>query len=401
MAFRLRIPKPVWEPATGTYRAREDTWGEHRPFAARQVEKKLRLRCKRSGRGMKRGPSDKLSVPLDGPGRVRALGPCMQARRSDLTPKAGKPIAYKAARVALTPKMPVARAFQIIANSCLRQFQLNASLVTAHRSAEPLHQARVAIRRLRSALSLFKSIVADRNLDRFKRDFRDLSHILGDARDLDVYVARSSPVSSEDRGHSSRELKRTRRVQSERVQAYQRVISALQSKRFRSLVHDFGIWILNGPWCTSNERKRAELNRSIPEFAAHVLTRRWRRFKHRGRHLDRLTSDEQHRIRIDSKKMRYASEFFSSLIKDLKHIRRHKTFVAALESLQTVLGDLNDVRSRPAISASRSRSEAARAKTSDAQRKAAAHRGASSKRLAALLSLAVEAHRKLIHSRPF
>ena len=348
---------------------------------------------------MTRGLPTELSTPVDGTGRDRAL----QARHSDLLTEAGKSIAYKAEQIALKPDMPIADAFRIIASSCLRQFQLNASLVLACPSEEPLHQARVAIRRLRSALSLFKSVVADQRLGRFKRDFRDLSHKLGVARDLDVYVARSGPVPeiSEDRSRSSRNLKLTKVVQLEREQAYRRVTSLLQSKRFRLLMHDFEIWILAGPWCTSNEREHAGHDRSIPEFAAHVLSRRWRKFKHRGRHLDRLTSHEQHRIRIDAKKMRYASEFFSSLMKDPKHIRRHKTFVAALESLQTVLGDLNDMRSRPKTSARRSRSEAAPAKTSDAQREAAGRPGASSKRLAALLTVAVEAHRKLLHSRPF
>ena len=352
---------------------------------------------------MKRGSSADLLVLADSLDRVEARGSLTKSERSYALAVASEQSPFRAGPIELKPDMQAAEAFQIVARACVRQFRLNEPMLIASRSAEPLHQARVAMRRLRSALSLFKPVVADQDYERFKRGLRDLSHKLGEARDLDVYIARSTVSNaSENGGFPPLPLERAERVQSERQRAYQRVIGVLQSKRFRLLMHNFGIWIEAGPWCTLDEPKsQAARDQTIVDFAAHVLELRWRKLIHRGRHLDRLSSKEHHRIRIDAKKMRYASEFLSSLMADPRHRRRHKMFIAALESLQTRLGDLNDVQTEHKIVARLARSGATAARRSDAVRVAAGHRGEQMRRMAVLLRLALEAHRQLLNARPF
>jgi len=352
---------------------------------------------------MKRGSRAGLLVPADGLDRVEARGADTKSGRDYALAGGDEPSSFKAEPIELKPDMPAAEAFQIIAHACVRQFRLNEPLLIARRSAEPLHQARVAMRRLRSALSLFRPVVEDQEYERFKRGLRDISHKLGEARDLDVYVARSTVSNASENGDfPPLALERAGPVQSERDRAYQRVISALKSKRFRLLMHNFGIWFEADPWCTWDEPKnQAARNQTIMEFAAHVLELRWRKLKHRGRHLDRLSSEEHHRIRIDAKKMRYASEFLSSLMADPRHRRRHKMFIAALESLQTRLGDLNDVQTEHEIVARLARSGATAARRSDAVRVAARLRGEQKRRMAALIGLAFEAYRSLLNAKPF
>ena len=186
--------------------------------------------------------------------------------------------AFKAEPIKLKPDMPAAEAFQIVARACVRQFRLNGPMLIAHRSAEPLHQARVAMRRLRSALSLFKPVVADQEYERFKRGLRDLSHKLGEARDLDIDIARSAVSNvGENGGLPAPALASAGRLQAERDRTYRRVISALQSKRFRLLMHNFVAWIEAGPWCTWEEPKRqAARDQTILDFAALGLDHRWR-----------------------------------------------------------------------------------------------------------------------------
>jgi triphosphatase len=352
---------------------------------------------------MNRGSSANLLLPADGLDRVEVRGAPTKSGRSDALVGGEEPSSFKAEQIELKPEMPAAEAFQTVARACIRQFRLNEPMLIARRSVEPLHQARVALRRLRSALSLFEPVVADQEYERFKRGLRDLSHKLGEARDLDVYIARSTVSNaSENGGFPQLALERAERVQSERQRAYQRVIGVLQSKRFRLLMHNFGIWIEAGPWCTLDEPKsQAARDQTIFDFAAHVLELRWRKLIHRGRHLDRLSSEEHHRIRIDAKKMRYASEFLSSLMADPRHRRRHKMFIAALESLQTRLGDLNDVQTEHKVVARLARSGATAARRSDAVRVAEGHRGEQKRRMAVLLRLAFEAHRQLLNARPF
>src|SRR5439155_6354200 len=69
--------------------------------------------------------------------------------------------ARKAQRVRLDASMNVAQAFAAIVQSCLRHFRLNEGLISVDSRGGALHQARVAMRRLRSAFSLFRPAVMD------------------------------------------------------------------------------------------------------------------------------------------------------------------------------------------------------------------------------------------------
>jgi triphosphatase len=56
-----------------------------------------------------------------------------------------------------------------------------------------------------------------------------------------------------------------------------------------------------------------------------------------------LDSERRHRLRIQTKKLRYAAEFFATAFPRKKSTRRRKAFVRSLERLQDALGDLNDI----------------------------------------------------------
>ena len=76
----------------------------------------------------------------------------------------------------------ITQGFEVIVSSCLRHFQLNEPTVVKARNVEALHQARVAIRRLRSALVLFRPVVADQEFERIQSELRWLVAEFGDAR---------------------------------------------------------------------------------------------------------------------------------------------------------------------------------------------------------------------------
>lgn len=351
---------------------------------------------------MKRGSPAELLALAGGVGRMKGFGATTKLERGYPAADGDEPGSFKAGPIELKPDMPAAEAFQAVAHACIRHFRLNEPLLIASRSAEPLHQARVAIRRLRSALSLFKPIAGDQKYERFKRGLSDIFHKLGEARDLDVYSAHITVAKAgENHGLPPFALDPGERVQAERERAYQHVISALQSRRFRQFMQNLVAWIEAGPWCTWNEPQRqAARDQTIKKFAAHVLDRRWRKLKRGGRHLERLSTEERHRIRIDAKKLRYASEFFSSLVTDRKGRKGLKSFIAALELLQARLGDLNDIQTQHEIVAKLARPESAAARVSEAAG-AAGHRNQENKRTAALLRSASKAHRQLLDGEPF
>src|SRR5205085_9076229 len=128
-----------------------------------------------------------------------------------------------------------------IVTACIRHFRRNEPLVIEKRSMNALHQARVAMRRLRSTLTLFRTVVADDEFMALRDELRWFTGKLGDARNLDVYLQRDLP----------KDEKRTLKAKRERV--YDQVIETMESGRFRRLMLDLIAWAYLGEWRTRGQ----------------------------------------------------------------------------------------------------------------------------------------------------
>src|SRR5262249_37397063 len=98
-----------------------------------------------------------------------------------------KPQPIKAAPVALTPDSSRQAAFQAIAQACLNQL-VRRTPAMKEGDAEGLHQLRVALRRLRAAISLFADMLVDPQTQVMKTEFKWITGELGPARELDVFI---------------------------------------------------------------------------------------------------------------------------------------------------------------------------------------------------------------------
>lgn len=242
---------------------------------------------------------------------------------------------FKAEAVALGPEMSVAEAFAAIVQACLRHFRLNEPHV-APRDAEALHQARVAIRRLRSAFALFKPALAGD--EKLRLHLRDVARALGVARDLDVVIANRRKAGSPTL------VGELARLKAERRRAYDRVKETLAAPDFPTLILDIVALAEAGGWRESELGKRPVIG-----FADERLARQWRRLKKGGGNVAALEPEARHRLRIEAKRLRYAAEFFAGLTSKEKR-RERKAFMAALEDLQEFLGALNDIETAKAVS---------------------------------------------------
>ena len=236
--------------------------------------------------------------------------------------------AVKEGKVSLDCDCTPGEACAAIVADCLRHYRANETLLVGDRSSEALHQARVALRRLRSAHAVFAPLLRDPQSARLDLSVRRLSRVLGAARDLDVVWGGGS--------EEARELLGPRREQ-----AWKAVATAIGGAAVRHLFLDLTEWVQFGEWRASPAT--AEL-RQMPlrRFAATALDRRLRQVRRHGHHLTELPDDSRHALRKDAKKLRYAVEFFASLYSaggERKH--RHR-FLTALERLQEHLGGLND-----------------------------------------------------------
>lgn len=239
------------------------------------------------------------------------------------------PAMFKAEPVVLEEDMSAARAFQQIVGSNIRQFRLNEALLLADGGSGALHQARVALRRLRSALSIFGSMIGEDGVGH-GADLRWLTCELGEARDLDVLMAGTRPGALHDRIAAARDAARDR------------VSDVLSLPRTRRLMLDLAEWIAVGDW-SGSVGNVTDGQMPVGAFAVTALDRFHHKVKKKGRDLADVDDCTRHEVRKVAKKLRYAAEFFKSLFEGKRERRRCARFIAALETLQDQLGALNDL----------------------------------------------------------
>lgn len=245
----------------------------------------------------------------------------------------------KAGSFDLDPEIDAGDAFAAVAKACLRHLRLNEDVFRHGRAPEALHQMRVALRRLRSAFSLFKPLLEqDEKAEDLRAAIKRVTEPFGTARNLDVFLDETLPGEIERRPGEAGLDDLRERLSAEREEAYAAVFAILDGPAWRALIIDLVTWVETGAWRTGKAG-----DHSARDFAVTVLERLRRRLKKRGHHLARLEPEERHQVRIVAKKLRYGAEFFGPLFPEKKAAKRHKAFVAALSDLQDHLGALNDL----------------------------------------------------------
>jgi triphosphatase len=246
--------------------------------------------------------------------------------------------AVKASPVQLAENMTAAAAFHVIASACIRQFAVNATLLLNSPEPEPLHQMRVAIRRFRSLLSFDGALLPKRKLSVLRLETRRVFRTLGKIRDLDILIA-----SLEHAGNSLPSTVTLLALREKREAAYAKVVAMLRSTRFCRRLIDLVAFIECGPFTRPKNCERNTLGaEKVKDGAIRILERRWRKLRKFDK-ISRLEPDQRHRFRIQSKKFRYACEFFGSLF--VKQRDRYNGCLQAAESLQDTLGELTDIAS--------------------------------------------------------
>jgi triphosphatase len=234
----------------------------------------------------------------------------------------------------LCADMTCREAFQEICRTCLHDLGLDTAAFDGSDFVEGVHQARVAIRRLRAGLTLFKPMIRDDTFEARSGELKWLAGLLGAARDLDVMQLEG------DNGNANGE------VEARRTAAHAAVRDGFASPRYAAFLVDFVAWIEHGPW-QMQEAERAE--GALADFVAKRLRKRRRRLVTAGQNLAGLDPAARHRIRIDAKKLRYMAEFFSDVPQVAVRRRTYKAFVGALEDLQEALGEMHDIEVREAF----------------------------------------------------
>lgn len=252
-----------------------------------------------------------------------------------------------AAALAIDPRLrrgdTSGEAFQAVAGAALNQIAANARVLRIAPRPAALHQLRVGVRRLRSAMSLFAPMLADEALAGVKTELKWLAGELDEARDLDVFIQDVYQPALAREPEWTGLARFGERLSAARLRAYERVEAAIRAPRFRALMLGTLGWIEAGDWSASDDPGlSAARGRPIAAMAAEEFEQRRRKIVKRGRDLSAMTPEDRHRLRIQVKRLRYACGFFASLYSGNAR-KAHKAFTAAARDLQDGLGALTDI----------------------------------------------------------
>lgn len=236
---------------------------------------------------------------------------------------------FRAKTAPLNPNQSPLEAFRTIALGCLEHFQRNERGLTTSKDPEYVHQARVALRRLRSAIKLFAPLLPADFVSAYGQTWQTLASALGEARNWDVFITETLPPiqaafpKHRDTRHLNQEgIRRAR-------QARKAVTHMLSLPEYPRLIVEFtaAIYALNDL-----------LPQNLEDFARQQIKSRARSARRLAKLHHELEPAERHRMRICFKKLRYAIEFFSPLL-PAKPLKR---YLPTLARLQDELGLIND-----------------------------------------------------------
>ncbi|WP_426614692.1 CHAD domain-containing protein [Bradyrhizobium sp. McL0616] len=285
----------------------------------------------------------------------------------------------------LSPGLACDTAFRIIARR-----HLDAVLAqhdsTCRGNPEALHQIRIALTHLRTAIRFFSPMVDDALRPKVWAELKWLNSQLGMVRDLDVAIERVVAESSEELSV----IAELRHWDEKRAESHRLLARALQSARYRRLVEQTSTWIESGPWSTRPSKDAIRLRRrSLSDHATAQLTEwEWTLLK-KARRLRKLDVEKRHKLRILNKRLTYSIESLEDLFAD-KSLTKQKSILKQLRKAQRSLGQLNDDARGQTLAASLNRAGPE-----------AGIRFHNRKRAKKLLQIASTAYRKLDKAKPF
>jgi CHAD domain-containing protein len=198
---------------------------------------------------------------------------------------------------------------------------------------EGVHRARVACRRLRSALATCRPLVDRDVTDPLREEIKWLGSQLGGARDAKVVRERLTELVGDEEqvaGDARRRIENTyarRRTAADRV-----VATTLTSERYFALLEALDRLVAEPPW---TELAQADARDVLPQR----VRKDWKRLRRRVQEIETAEDRDHamHEARKAAKRLRYAAEFLRPVWrKDAKRL------VKATKRITTLLGERQD-----------------------------------------------------------
>ena len=238
----------------------------------------------------------------------------------------------------LEPGQPAIDAVRQIHRTLLDILLANEDGVRRDLDTEFLHDFRVAVRRMRSALSQIRGVLPSDRVEHWKRELRWLGQITSPCRDLDVYQLKLPTYRAQLPASTRGDLDALERFLAiQKGVEHARLVAALDTPRYRHLVRDFRAFLDDpGPL---DDDTTPNATRPVRDVASERIWKVYRKVVARGRAIDDGSPAQHlHDLRKDAKKLRYLMEFFRSLYPP----KAIGASIRELKVLQDNLGDFND-----------------------------------------------------------
>jgi triphosphatase len=281
-----------------------------------------------------------LALGLAEHGSVRPSIHSKSARGFDLADDS-PPTTRRPRKLRLDPEITLDDGLATILRGCFGHLLSSLPAAEDGRDPEGVHQLRVALRRLRAALDLMRSVGPLNRLEALRAEAKWLAQNLSAARDWDIFqggtlptIAKACPqiAGFDALGEAAAKC---------RAAAYKQVHRVLAERRAASFLIVLGGWIEARGWRSDFAPEMlGQLAEPAVNFARRMLSEQYARVLKRGRHLKSLDAEERHRLRLAVKKLRYVGEFLLPLYGQRKSTRR---FSRKLAELQEELGLYNDM----------------------------------------------------------
>lgn len=250
-----------------------------------------------------------------------------------------RPEACMAEDVELDPATSAAQALQQILSVELGHLLANQPAGLAG-DAEGVHQMRVAIRRLRAALTLFQPHLDLHAASLFQAELRRVGRVFGEARDWDVFCLQILPEALEASHAAGWHDLLLHPALAAREAAHQGFAQEVRAPVFTALVLGLAAW--------SEQRNLlgdAKLDRPLQDLCPRLLDRLAHKVERRGRHIERRSDTERHALRKSLKKLRYGIDYVRAVYPP----EPVKSYLRNCKKLQQTLGDINDAVTATAL----------------------------------------------------
>lgn len=231
----------------------------------------------------------------------------------------------------------------IVVERCIDGIGAAEPLVRHRNSAstvDGVHDMRVAVRRLRAAFKIFRGALPREIRKAFADEARWLGHILGPARDWDVFLGETLPRLARSLDPVTEFEPIERNAKRKRRDAYRIARASLDDPRYAAIKRSFKDRLSSEMATIDAAPDVAELSAPVRQYATQFLKKRGRKLCHAAHNITKLDADALHELRLKIKELRYAMQFFRPLYPSEKATR----YLDSLRDLQDALGALNDAR---------------------------------------------------------